>query len=149
MPRKRAGTTALNRKTAGITLIELMIVVVIIGTLAAVAIPAYRGYTERVQRTEAKEALLALVTNQESFRLTNNTYTTDLDALGFPGGCTDNCVYTIDFIVAPDTRRFTARARPTPGGGTNSVDQTLDENCQWFTITASLVRDAGPGDDCW
>jgi type IV pilus assembly protein PilE len=136
------------RRIGGITLIELMIVVTILGALAAFAIPAYRGYAERVQRTEAKNALNRLVTAQENFRIQNNTYTADLTALGFPGGCSENCVYMIDFIVAPDTRTYTARARPTVGGGTNGVDQTRDTACSWFTITPTGVREA-ESDECW
>jgi len=133
----------------GMTLIELMAVVTILGVLIAIAIPAYRGYSERTQRTEAKTALLHLRTQQERWYLQNHTFSGDLDTLGFSQGCSENCVYTIDFTVAPDTTGFTARARPTAGGGINNVDQTRDTDCQWFTLNARGVRTAGPGGDCW
>lgn len=139
-----------NRRSrlAGVTLIELMIVVTILGTLTAIAVPAYRGYSERAQRTEGKSALLRLATQQDRWYLTNNTYTNDLTALGFPAGCSENCVYTIDFTVAPDTVGWTARARPTAGGGTNNVDQTRDTACSWFTLSSTGARNA-ENTDCW
>lgn len=148
MKLRKRSRLALRRLTTGVTLIELMIVITILGLIAAIAIPSYVGYAERTHRTEAKEALLALRANQTRFRLQNNTFTDDLDALGFPAGCTDNCVYTIDFTVAPDSRTYTARARPTPGGGINGVDQTRDTVCSWFTITANGLMEAD-SDECW
>ena len=58
----------------GITLIELMIVVVIIGFMAVIAYPNYREFAARAKRNEAKAALLQIATNQERFYLQNNTY---------------------------------------------------------------------------
>ena len=62
----------------GITLLELMIVVVIIGFMAAIAYPNYRDFTARAKRNEAKAALLQIATNQERFYLQNNAYTCDM-----------------------------------------------------------------------
>ena len=45
-----------RRRMAGVTLLELMIVVVVIAVLGAVAIPSYREYTRRAHRAEAKGA---------------------------------------------------------------------------------------------
>ena len=68
----------------GITLLELMIVVVIIGFLAVIAYPNYRSFVERAKRNEAKAALLKVATNQERFYLQNYTFTCDLTQLSFP-----------------------------------------------------------------
>lgn len=133
---------AARRRIGGFTLIELLVAVTIVGVLAAIAIPAYRGYTQRTWRTEALNAMGQMQTRQENFRNVNHTYTADLDELGFPDGCTENCVYTVTFDVAPDTRTYTARLTPTPGGGSNDVDQTSDSDCGWFTVDAQGRRAA-------
>ena len=65
----------MRHRMRGITLIELMIVVVIVSILAAVAYPNYQEFTARAKRNEARAALLRLATNQERFYLNNNTFT--------------------------------------------------------------------------
>ena len=96
----------------GITLIELMIVVVIIGFLAVIAYPNYRSFVERAKRNEAKAALLKVATNQERFYLQNNAFTCDLTQLGFPdpnAHKTDSGAYTVD-ITACNAANFSAQA---------------------------------------
>jgi len=62
-----------NRK--GFTLIELMIVVVIIGILAALAIPRFMQATVKTKQSEAKQMLKQIYTMQHSFRMESSPAT--------------------------------------------------------------------------
>jgi type IV pilus assembly protein PilA len=64
----------LNNKLKGFTLIELMIVVAIIGILAAIAIPNFIRYQLRSKTSEAKTNLGGIKTNEESFKATEDNY---------------------------------------------------------------------------
>jgi len=63
----------MNQMQKGFTLIELMIVVAIIGILAAVAIPAYQDYTARAQASEAVSLLGGLKTPIVEYAQVNGT----------------------------------------------------------------------------
>ncbi len=62
-----------NKK--GFTLIELMIVVVIIGILAALAIPRFMRSTTKAKMSEARQLLKQIYTMQRAYRQENDTYT--------------------------------------------------------------------------
>ena len=132
------------RRMQGITLLELMIVVVIVGILAAIAYPNYRDFTARAKRNEAKAALLKIATNQERFYLNNNTYTTDMTNLGFSGAgavITDSTTYSVS-VTAADASNFTAVA---------TYQRTDNEasKCLTFQIDGRSVRTSAPYTDCW
>src|SRR3954469_13743825 len=61
-------------RQSGFTLIELMIVVTVIGILAALAIPTYRGYLEQSRLSEAKPYLLDIASKMRSYKVRNGIY---------------------------------------------------------------------------
>jgi type IV pilus assembly protein PilE len=132
----------------GFTLIELMIVVTIIGLLAAVAIPGYAQYVRRAHRSEGMAALSALAAAQEKYYLSNNTYTSDISDLKM-SDTTEHGYYTLK-ITAADATAFTALAAPG-----SSSPQLEDTDCQVFTLNSAGSRtstNASSGDstaDCW
>jgi type IV pilus assembly protein PilE len=141
--------TSNRRRMAGVTLLELMAVVMVIGILGMIALPSYRQYVMRAQRTEAKTALLQLQTNQERFYLANRTYggTADLAALGFPTGKTENGTYALT-IAGADTNTYTVTATPVAGA---RIDMTQDAMCTTLSITAQGVKSATGSNatSCW
>jgi len=64
--------------SSGMTLIELIIVVAVIGILLAIAVPGYRNYTLRVHRTEAIRMLLQASMCQERLIASRGNYDTSL-----------------------------------------------------------------------
>jgi len=145
-------TGRLFRKVRGVTLVELMVVIAVIGTLAAIAIPSYRRYLIRLQRSEAKISLMQLQTAEEKFYLQNNAYTNNVTAapptgLGLPGS-SETGKYNIAITTFPaDAQSYTATASPRTGGG-----QTDDTQCVNFTINERGTRGvSGPSGTqfCW
>ena len=145
---ERMNQTTAKRRQHGMTLLELMAVVMVIGILGMIAIPSYRQYVMRAQRTEAKTALMRLQTNQERFYLTNRRYTDDPVVLGFAGSNSERGTYAITIASADLVAGYTATAAPRAGG---TYDMTNDAQCATFTINAQGVRGATgtASTTCW
>ena len=71
-----------HKNSKGFTLIELMIVVVIIGILAALAIPRFMRATTKSKQTEGKSILKQIYVMERAYRQEFDTYHSNLDTIG-------------------------------------------------------------------
>lgn len=147
---------ALRRRSFGITLLELLIVVTIIGILAAIAYPSYVNYVIRTNRSAAKSVLVQVADRQEQHFSDNKRYAADLTRLGYSAngfmiddrgavvGATDaDRLYEITLTDTSATT-FTINAAP------QLRQASYDDQCATLTLTHAGQKDhTGTGDDCW
>nr|WP_288355438.1 type IV pilin protein [uncultured Pseudomonas sp.] len=133
----------------GFTLIEMMIVVAIIGILAAIAYPSYDEYVKRGNRTEGQALLSDAAARQERYFSQNNTYITkeaDIGKLGINLG-SGNKSATGKYV-------FSVSKVDKDGGYTLTATQQFgDSKCGNLTLTATGTRGAtasgANATDCW
>ena len=116
----------MQKAQQGFTLIELMIVVAIIGILAAIAIPAYQDYTQRAQVGEAFSIVSSAKTAVAEFRQTQGGYPDagDITALGLDIAA-DAGEYVNSVVVTAGTGVITVTMRNTTGVGSDIRNQTV------------------------
>ena len=103
-----------SRPQSGFTLIELMIVVAIVGILAAVAYPSFTDSVRKGKRAEARAALVNLLQQQERYLTQMNTYETFL--AGIAGTKPFKAFSSIDGIQTQSSHLLGARLCSAVGG---------------------------------
>ena len=116
------------KKQQGFTLIELMIVVAIIGILAAIAIPAYQDYTIRAQVSEGLTLSGGAKAAVAEFRMDSGRWPSDNATAGLSAATSITGKYTATVTVGP--------------GGVITVEYGGDEKSRLIgNLTAETVAD--------
>ena len=123
-----------TKKQAGFTLIELMIVVAIVGILAAVAIPAYQDYIKRSKVSEVMAAAGACKTSVQEYYAANNV----MPGSATSAGCSTAGTQYMDSLAV--TTAGTEAQITATAGGTKGIDSTFDGS---GTIVLTSVTTSG------
>jgi len=141
----------------GFTLIEAMIVVAIIGIIAAIAYPSYEQYVLRSGRADGKAKLMEVLQAQERFFSQNQTYTATL------GTASGGLGYTADAngAVASESRKYNITAAACSGKtiascvnltATPTGAQASDSKCGTLTLDSTGIKTKSGSDtleNCW
>lgn len=132
----------LASKNLGFTVIELMIVVAVVGVIAAIAYPSYQGNLHKAKRNDAIEALLRIQVLQEKWKVKDTDYAT-LAELGSPS--TIEGFYTITIPVNTATG-YTIRATAL---GDQLNDVAGDTICSPLELIVSASGELKTPAACW
>ena len=146
MKLKRTFTMKLAR---GFTLVELLIVVAIIGVIAAIAVPQYGDYVVRSKLTEATATLSEHRVKMEQYFQDNRTYVSACATGSIAATPTGRYfTYSCDLPAAPTATTFTITATGIAAQGTDGFVFTIDQANNRGTTTVKTGWN-GAGATCW
>lgn len=133
---------------AGFTLIELMIVVAIVGILAAIAIPNYTDYVRKSRRSDAKSSILEVTQRLERFYTEKARYTASFTDIGYPSAVLDS---SQGYYRLSITAGATGIASSYTVTATAQGAQASDAGCGNFTYSSNNTKSATGtlGAACW
>lgn len=148
----------LNPVHTGMTLIELLIVLVIVAILAAVAWPSFREAVHKSRRADAMSALTEIMQAQERWRSNNAAYKATLTSPVLAGTRTVSQAGHYDLAIATDSATATAYTATATVKSTSP--QASDTRCQvmrvridvgniFYESLASGAALNGSPDPCW
>ena len=128
----------------GFSLFELIIALVIVASLAAISVSAYRGYILKSHRSDALHTLLAMQLAQEKYRMNNTTYGTLAQVW--------NSVTTTEggyYSLAISGNTATAYTITATAVGTQANDEEDGTSCSTLTLAYSNGTTTKSPAACW
>lgn len=144
------------RRTAGFTLVEVMVTLAVLAILAALAWPSYNAAVQKGRRADAMAALAQLMQAQERWRSEHASYQATLASLPGTGATSPEGHYTLSLVDdSVSATGYAARAT-----AKSSSPQTRDTACRVMQVTVDGPRityssrtasDSANGspDPCW
>lgn len=143
-------------RQAGVTLIELMVVVAIVAAIFAFAFPSYERYIVRAKRAVGQNVLMQVADRQQQFFMDNKRFAADLTNLGFGAnpfivdddgaGTVAGDVDAVYSVALSNVTATTWTATATPVG----AQLSRDTFCGNLTINqAGAKGKSGAADNCW
>ncbi len=130
-----------RQRSAGFTLIELMIALAIVAVLVAVAVPSYREHVRKSSRAEAQAYMMAVETRQQQFLVDTRAYAATLAALGVSVPANVEAAYTLNMptpTAVPPAYTLTLAPRTRQSG----------ERCGTLSINSAGTKTAAVA-GCW
>ncbi len=154
-PHPMCKTLPSQRQPGGFTLIELMIVVAIVGILAAIAYPSFMDSIRKSRRSDAFAALSAVQQAQERLRSNQSSYASSVTALptanppGLGLGANSTKGY---YAISIDSNTATATGYTATAAAVAGTSQASDGNCQSLSVRVdrgNIDYGAGTGSPNW
>lgn len=148
------------KRTRGFTLLEVLVVAVIVGVLAAIVLPAYQNQVKKGNRSAAQQFMLDVATKQQQILLDQRSYVAVTDTAYFGNKPSDTnagvgvpvpssttgrytFVMTADNTTTPPSFLITATAAAGQAVDANSAKITLDQagNRKYLTSGGTVTGD--------
>lgn len=141
--------TRVARRTAGFTLIEMMIAVAVLGILAAIAYPSFSEQIRKSRRADAVAALTQVMQAQERYRANNPAYADDMASLTNVATTSEKGYYTIGIVAGSGSASgYSATATATGAQSSDAACTALSITMAQGSITYGRTGSGEPN-ACW